>query len=174
MTGSGRRGPYTVEREHPLEAVEPQLLSGDTLRATAPLPYRSPGNTARFSAPSAVTMGPGGIFYVVERSGGNRVRTLRWMGGDPMSAQNWQVGLLAGAADGSAGYVNATGSAARFSDPRGIAVGPDGTVSWRHLQPLFAITPMGVTTLPGQHQRLRDARAARPVYCLGLCVGPDG
>ena len=115
-------------------------------------------------------MGPGGVFYVLERTGGNRVRTLRWTGGDPMSNQNWQVELLAGATDGSSGYVDATGSSARFDDPRGIAAGPDGMIyvadTYNHC--VRKITPDGVvTTLAGTNSSgyEDDAGADARFYC---------
>lgn len=138
------------------------------------------GTVARFSAPDSIAMGPGGVFYVLERGGGNRVRTLRWLGGDPTNASNWAVSLLAGATDGSAGYVNGTGSAARFDDPRGIAVGPDGMVYVADTcnDCIRQITPDGVvSTLAGTNSSgYVDATGATARFYRpwAVCVGPDG
>jgi hypothetical protein len=138
------------------------------------------GGVAQFAAPGAVAIGPGGIVYVLERTGGNRVRTLRWTGGDPMAASNWQVSLLAGASDGSSGYVDATGSSARFNDPRGITVGPDGNVyvADTHSHCLRKVTPDGVvSTLAGTNTSgyVDGAGATARFYCpWAVAAGPDG
>lgn len=138
------------------------------------------GDVAQFAAPGSIAMGPGGIFYVAERSNGNRVRTLRWTGGDPMVAANWQVELLAGSTAGTGGYVDGTGGTARFNDPRGIAVGPDGTIyvadTYNHC--IRKITPDGVvSTLAGTNTSgYVDATGATArFYCpWALAVGSDG
>lgn len=127
---------------------EVATIAGDGVQGYA----NGAGGVARFAAPSSVAVGPGGIIYVLERTGGSRVRTLRWTGGDPMVAANWQVQLLAGSTTGTAGYVDAAGSSAQFNDPRGVAVGPTGNVyvadTYNHC--VRQITPDGaVTTLAG-------------------------
>ncbi len=138
------------------------------------------GNVAQFAAPSSIAMGPGGIFYVLEREGGNRVRTLYWRGGDPTDSVNWQVGLLAGSTTGAAGYTNAKGTSARFDDPRGIAVGPDGTVyvadTYNHcirkITPDGDVTTLAGTTTPGYVDAVgTNARFNAP---WDIAVGPDG
>ncbi len=138
------------------------------------------GHVAQFAAPSSIAMGPGGISYVLERTGGNRVRTLRWKGGDPTDSVSWQVGLLAGSTTGEPGYTNANGANARFDDPRGIAVGPDGTVyvadTYNHC--IRKITPDGdVTTLAGTDSPgYVDAVGASARFSCpwDIAVGPDG
>jgi hypothetical protein len=135
---------------------------------------------AQFAAPGALAIGPGGIVYVLERGFGNRVRTLQWTGGDPMLATNWQVGLLAGATDGSTGYVDASGSTARFNDPRGITTGPDGTIyvadTYNHC--IRRITTDGyVTTLAGTNTSgyVDGAGASARFYApWDVAAGPDG
>ncbi|MCE5238002.1 hypothetical protein LLH23_05875, partial [bacterium] len=138
------------------------------------------GNVAQFAAPGAVAVGPGGIVYICERAGGSRVRTLRYTGGDPMVATNWQVGLLAGSTSGASGYVDATGSSAQFTDPRGITVGPDGTAyvadTYNHC--IRKVTPDGVvTTLAGTNTSgyVDSSGTAARFYCpWAVAAGPDG
>ena len=176
------RGPYTGwTTDVPWEPWNPAAYTVSTIAGDGRSAYlNGRGDSARFVAPSAVAMGPGGIFYLCERTGGSRVRTLRWTGGDPMNNQNWQVELLAGATDGSTGYVDATGSSARFNDPRGIAVGPDGTVyvadTYNHC--VRKITPDGVvTTLAGTNTSgyVDSVGTAARFYCpWDICAGPDG
>jgi len=176
------RGPYTgwtaITPWEPWNAgfYQVSTVAGDGTSAYS----NGRGDAAQFGAPGSIAMGPGGIFYVLERSGGNRVRTLRWTGGDPMSAQNWEVSLLAGSTTGDSGYVNATGSSARFYDPRGIAVGPDGMVyvADTYNDCIRKITPDGVvSTLAGTNingyvdATGSSARFYRP---WSLDVGSDG
>ena len=138
------------------------------------------GTTAQFAAPGCVAVGPGGVAYVLERAGGNRVRQLTWTGGNPMLAANWQVSPLAGSTSGTAGYVDAPGTSAQFSDPRGLTVGPDGTVyvadTYNHC--IRAITPDGaVTTLAGTNSSgyTDAAGTAARFYCpWDVAAGPDG
>ncbi len=176
------RGPYTGWTTNlPWEPWNAAFYTVSTVAGDGTSGYvNGRGDAARFGAPSAIAMGPGGVFYVLERTGGNRVRTLRWTGGDPMSNQNWQVELLAGATDGSSGYVDATGSSARFDDPRGIAAGPDGMIyvadTYNHC--IRKITPDGVvTTLAGTNASgyVDSMGAAARFYCpWDICAGPDG
>lgn len=138
------------------------------------------GTVAQFAAPSSVAVGPGGIVYVCERTGGSRVRALRYTGGNPMSAANWQVSLLAGDPAGASGYVNATGSSARFYDPRGITVNQAGEVlvADTYNYCIRKITPGGaVTTLAGTDSfGYADATGtAARFYCpWDIAAGPDG
>jgi hypothetical protein len=177
------RGPYTGwGTNFPWEPWNANFYTVSTIAGDGTSAYlNGRGDVARFTAPSAVAMGPGGIFYVLERSTGHRVRTLRWTGGDPMSNQNWQVGLLAGAADGTSGYLNsAYGGSALFNDPRGIAVGPDGMiyVADTYNDCIRKITPDGaVTTLAGTNtDGYVDATggAARFDAPWDVACGPDG
>ena len=176
------RGPHTGwTTDLPWEPWNPAFYTVSVAAGNGTSGYANGrGDAAQFAAPNSVVMGPGGIFYVLERTGGSRVRTLRWTGGDPMSNQNWQVELLAGATDGSTGYVNATASSARFNDPRGMAVGPDGTVyvadTYNHC--IRRITPDGVvTTLAGTNTSgyVDSMGTAARFYCpWDICAGPDG
>lgn len=153
------RGPYTCwSVTNPWEPWNPGFYEVTTIAGDGTSGYvNGRGDLAQFAAPTAIAMGPGGIFYVLERMGGNRVRTLRWTGGDPRDAQHWDVSLLAGATDGASGYTDATGSSARFYNPQGIAVGPDGTVYVADSgnDCIRQITPDGVvTTLAGVNTSL--------------------
>jgi sugar lactone lactonase YvrE len=91
----------------------------------------SVGTTAALNSPTGLTLDPGGNLYVTE-SAGNRVRRLQFVGGDPTSAANWQVTLVAGdtsAAAGAGGTTdNASGPSARFQNPTNIACDRSGTL----------------------------------------------
>lgn len=177
------RGPYTGWTTNtPWEPWNAGFYQVSTVAGNGTSAYlNGRGDAAEFAAPDDIAMGPAGsIFYVLERYAGNRVRTLRWTGGDPMSAQNWRVTLLAGSTTGTPGYINATGSSARFNDPRGIAVGPDGMVyvADTYNNCIRKITPDGVvSTLAGATTAgYLDATgtAARFNRPWSLAVGPDG
>ena len=138
------------------------------------------GDVAQFSAPGSVAVGPGGVIYVAERTGGNRVRCLQYTGGDPMSSTSWQVSLLAGSTTGESGYVDSSSSSARFYDPRGITVQPDGTVcvADTYNDCVRKITVDGtVSTLAGTNTHgYVDATgtAARFYHPWGIAAGRDG
>ena len=70
--------------------------------------------TAQFSNPMAVTVASSGVIYVAD-AGNNRIR---------MIATDGEVSTVAG--DGTAGFLDAVGTEAQFSSPRGIAIGSDG------------------------------------------------
>lgn len=165
----------------PWEPWNPAFYQVATIAGTGVSGYTNGrGDTAQFAAPGAVAVGPGGIIYVLERSSGNRVRQLHYTGGDPMAATNWQVSLLAGSTSGATAYVDASGSSARFYDPRGIAAGRDGNVyvadTYNHC--IRQITPGGaVTTLAGLNvSGYEDATGtAARFYCpWAIAAGPDG
>jgi sugar lactone lactonase YvrE len=93
--------------------------------------------TAQFNAPFALTHDAAGNIYVADT--GNH--TIRRIAGDGT------VSTLAGLA-GSSGTVDATGSAARFDGPSGIALGPDGDlyVAERNSNLVRRVTTAGVVT----------------------------
>jgi hypothetical protein len=74
------------------------------------------GSAARFCVPEALAVDAGGNVYVADTAN-NAIRMVTPAG---------VVTTLAG--NGTAGFVNATGSAARFNAPRGIAVDSAGNV----------------------------------------------
>ena len=99
------------------------------------------GTNARFQNPRALVVAGDGRVYVAD-TGNHVIRRID---------ANGQVSTLAGKA-GVAGASDGTGSSARFSSPRGIAIGPDGTLfvadSGNHT--LRRLTPDGVvSTLAG-------------------------
>ena len=78
------------------------------------------GNTARFSYPSGVAVDTAGNIYVADTYN-NTIRKLTLIG------TNWVVTTLGGMA-GIFGTANGTGSAARFSNPNGMAVDSAGNL----------------------------------------------
>ena len=100
------------------------------------------GGSARFNAPRGLTVGVDGTIYVADSLN----HTIRRITPDGM------VSTLAGAA-GVTGRADGAGRDARFLSPRGVALGPDGSLfvtdSGNHT--IRRISPAGeVTTLAGQ------------------------
>jgi RHS repeat-associated protein len=75
-----------------------------------------PGATARFNNPQGIAVDAAGIVYVAD-SANNRLRRI---------AIDGTVTTLAG--DGTAGFQDGTGGAARFNAPQGVAVDNQGNV----------------------------------------------
>jgi DNA-binding beta-propeller fold protein YncE len=75
------------------------------------------GAAARFEDLTGIAVHPDGCLYVVDREG----HTLRRI------SASGAVSTVAGLA-GQSGSSSGRGSAARFSHPLGIAVGPDGSL----------------------------------------------
>ncbi|MCX6875774.1 MAG: choice-of-anchor D domain-containing protein [Verrucomicrobia bacterium] len=99
------------------------------------------GNVARFNSPLGIAVSGTGIAYVTEAA----YHTIRKIQADGV------VSTLAGAA-GTAGIVNASGTAARFASPVGLAVDATGQlyVADKGNQRMRKVTPGGaVTTLAG-------------------------
>lgn len=97
-----------------------------------------PNGQARYQYPTALAVAPNGVVYVADTAN-QRIRRI---------ALDGTVTTLAG--NGKNGSADGTGSAAQFSSPLGIAVGPDGMiyVSDYGNDRLRRITPGGeVTTL---------------------------
>jgi streptogramin lyase len=76
------------------------------------------GSAARFSSPSGVAVDALGNVYVADK-GNNAIRKITAIG---------VVTTLAGAGPFAKGFVNGTGSAARFDYPSGVAVDASGNV----------------------------------------------
>jgi sugar lactone lactonase YvrE len=99
------------------------------------------GSAARFNNPSGVAVDSGGNVYVGDR-GNNTIRKITPVG---------VVSTLAGLA-GSSGSTDGNGSAARFTEPQGVAVDNAGNVYVTDTDnhTIRKITPVGaVTTLAG-------------------------
>ncbi len=100
------------------------------------------GTAARFNAPRAIAVDAGGTLYVGD-SGNSTIRKITAGG---------VVTTLAGQAGVAPGFVDGTGSAARFNNPQGIAVDSAGVlfVADSNNQSIRQVTAAGVvTTLAG-------------------------
>jgi sugar lactone lactonase YvrE len=131
------------------------------------------GTAAPFNEPVGVAIGPDGNIYVTEYSG-NRVSRLNTGG---------QITRLAGSTDNTAGYVDATGSAARFDSPQGIVVDRDGSIyvtdriNDRIRKMIFNGTEWVVTTLAGNATAgFADGTGTAASFNepVGVAIGPDG
>jgi sugar lactone lactonase YvrE len=103
-----------------------------------------PSDAAQFSSPNAVTAGPDGTVYVGD-TGNLRIRAI---------APDGTVTTLAGS--GQAGYIDAVGTAARFTATAAIISGPDGSLYLPDgaNNVVRKITPAGaVTTFAGNGRR---------------------
>ena len=99
-----------------------------------------PGSSARFSAPSGLAIDAAGVLYIAD-TGNNAIRRV---------TPDGRVTTIAG--DGTAGFRDGPGRAARFNGPIGIAVDPGGSVivADTYNDRIRAIGPDGsVTTLAG-------------------------
>ena len=99
-----------------------------------------PGATAQFTFPYDIAVDTAGVLYVADFNN-HRVRKV---------ATNGEVSTLAGSSIG--GYLDGTGTGARFDNPAGIAVNSAGTVYVADVynHKIRQISPAGVvTTLAG-------------------------
>ena len=98
------------------------------------------GPSAKFFFPSALAVGPGDDNVYVADTFNHRIRKLTR---PALSGQPWTVTTLAGS--GTAGFLNGSGSVARFSHPQGLVLDAAGNVvvadSGNHR--LRQITPAG-------------------------------
>ena len=109
------------------------------------------GAAAAFNQPLGLTQDGAGNVYVAD-SGNHTIRRI---------APDGTVSTLAGLA-GSSGATDGTGAAARFSQPAGIAIGPDGDLYVSELQNhlIRRVTTAGVvTTYAGSTVGYADAAA---------------
>lgn len=116
--------------------------------------FTARGDVATFNLPFGIVRGPGDNVYVSELNG-NRIRYLRFTGGNPAVSTSWRVSLLAGdisATTGVTGDVDGAGSSARFNSPLGLALDNAGKlyVCDQGNHRIRVVTPDGVTsTLAG-------------------------
>ncbi len=125
------------------------------------------GPAARFRAPTGVALDAEGTLYVAD-DGNHCIRKITPAG---------QVTTLAG--DGKPGFADGSGTAARFTYPRGLTVDADGTVyvadQLNHR--IRAISPAGkVSIVAGGAPGFLDGilTAAAFYYPYAVAIGPDG
>ncbi|MFA6544276.1 MAG: NHL repeat-containing protein [Limisphaerales bacterium] len=128
------------------------------------------GPSARFDSPTGLALGPDGALYVSD-TGNHTVRRVTLAG---------VVTTLAGSA-GNADYADGSAAAARFNQPLGLAVAPDGTVfvadSGSHL--IRALATNGtVSVLAGNPETFgsADGTGTNAFFNspVGLALAPDG
>jgi DNA-binding beta-propeller fold protein YncE len=128
------------------------------------------GSSARFDSPTGLALGPDGALYVSDT--GNH--TLRRV------TTNGVVTTVAGSA-GNADYADGPATAARFNQPLGLAITPDGTVfvadSGNHLIRVLA-TNGTVSVLAGNPETFGSAngRGTNAFFNspVGLALASDG
>ncbi|WP_143822349.1 NHL domain-containing protein [Mucilaginibacter pedocola] len=127
------------------------------------------GAAARFNSPGGIAIDANGNLYVADM-GNNAIRKVTPSG---------VVTTLAG--NGTADYVNATGTAARFSNPQGVAVDAAGNVYVADAGNISVrkITPAGVVTTlagsPGNYGALDGTGTAASFYQpSGLAIDGNG
>jgi len=106
------------------------------------------GTAARFSSPARIAVNSDGSIIYVADSTNQRIRAVTYPGG--------VVTTLAGS---NQAYADGTGTAARFNNPSGIAMLPDGNIVVSDLgnHRIRIVTPAGVvTTLAGSNQAYAD------------------
>ncbi len=84
------------------------------------------GNVAAFMDPTGIAVDPSGSIYVTEAAS-DVVRKISYVSGDPSLPSSYLVATIAGSAN-AAGSTDGTGTAARFSGPRGVYANSRGTV----------------------------------------------
>ena len=128
------------------------------------------GPAARFDSPTGLALGPDGALYVSD-TGNHTIRRVTLAG---------IVTTLAGSA-ASADFADGPATAARFNQPLGLAIAPDGTVfvadSGNHLLRIIATNGI-VSVLAGNPETFGSADGTgtnaffnNPV---GLALAPDG
>src|SRR5262249_15007605 len=106
---------HTIRKVTPARAVT--TIAG---QAGSPGSADGIGNSARFNFPSGIAVDTAGNVYVADAYN-NTIRKLTPVG------TNWVVTTLGGM-PGFYGTADGTSSAARFSNPNGIAVDRDGNI----------------------------------------------
>lgn len=130
------------------------------------------GRAARFNMPAGVGVDGDGNVVVADRLN-HRIRLV---------APDGAVSTLAGT--GEPGFSDGPGASARFDEPRGLVVAPDGTIyvadAWNHRIRRIVRAADGavtVTTVAGTDQagsRDGDAATARLDHPAGLALGSAG
>lgn len=127
-------------------------------------------SNARFDSPTSLALGPDGSLYVSD-TGNHTLRRVTLAG---------VVSTLAGSA-GNADYADGPATTARFNQPLGLAVAPDGTVfvadSGNHLIRVIA-TNGTISILAGNPETFgsADGTGTNAFFNspVGLALAPDG
>ncbi|MEO5881070.1 MAG: hypothetical protein ABIQ06_01530 [Caldimonas sp.] len=127
-----------------------------------------PAATARFNAPLGLAQDPTGVLYVAD-TGNHLIRKV---------ALDGTVTTLAGS-PGIAAFADGTGSAARFSSPWAITMGPDGDlyVADRDNSRIRRVTTAGVvTTYSGSVSGYLNGAASSALFVFpeGVVAAPNG
>ena len=154
---------------HTIRKLSPSgIVSTFAGQAGQPGSADATGTNASFNSPSGIVLAPNGLLYVTD-TGNDTIRCV---------TTNGAVTTLAGLA-GQSGATNATGSAARFNSPLGMAVDQAGTIyvadSGNHLIRKVTATGM-VTTLAGQAGvwGAADGTGARRLFQWAAGIAVDG
>jgi hypothetical protein len=103
-----------------------------------------------------------------------------WRARDERLDSRWTATVVVLAGDGTSGMRDGSRETARFSDPFGVAVGPDGTVyvaDAGNAQRIRRISPAGeVTTLAGGMRGFTDGRGSEARFDTpsALAIDPQG
>ncbi|MEB3197804.1 MAG: carboxypeptidase regulatory-like domain-containing protein, partial [Candidatus Sericytochromatia bacterium] len=125
------------------------------------------GTAAKFSDPLALTLAPDGTLFVVDMTN-QRIRVVT------------QAGVVSTLAGSTLGYSDGAGAMAKFANPRGLALAPDGTlyVADAGNSRIRTVTRTGlVKTLAGDGSSAHldgDLAVAKFGNPMGLAVAPDG
>lgn len=127
-----------------------------------------PAATATFNLPQGITQDVAGTLYVTD-TGNHTIRKITAGG---------TVTTLAGSA-GNSGFIDGSGSTARFSAPVGIALGPDGDlyVADRDNHVIRRVTTAGVvSTYAGSSSGFTNGAPLTARFSLprGVAVAADG
>ena len=125
------------------------------------------GTSARFDTPSDVTVSPNGTVYVADRVN-HAIRAI-----SPSGYVSTVAGIKA------AGTTDGQGTIARFSQPQGIAVAPNGTiyVADTSNHRIRAISPSGVvSTVAGSTTGFADGSGSSAKFAspIAVHVAPNG
>jgi sugar lactone lactonase YvrE len=152
-------------QNHSIRKVSPSG-SVTTLAGATPGFNDGTGPAAQFNAPVGIAVDVAGQVYVAD-AGNHRIRKV-----SPAGAVTTLAGSVAGFLDGS-------GADTRLHSPRGVCLGPDGTlfIADTNNHRIRALSPAGVlTTLAGALDGYTDGagRTARFSFPAGVAVDGSG
>jgi len=140
-----------------------------------------PGNTASLVLPEGVALDSFGTIYASEDAG-NRIKRIDFQGGDPTVSSNYRVTTIAGDTSTTfpaTGWVDGTGTAARFADPVQIVCDQAGNifVADSFNNRIRKVTSGGVvTTVAGSSFGYTDSNGALAQFSQpnGLAIDASG